>query len=163
MSILSIMKQSEYEKQQYDLITEWENKEPSVVSKLVSTILSPVSNLISIVVPEKAIEGAIDAANATAQYLTDTADVLRDGKVESIAELRTKDLKLSDQIADTVHNWAIGIAVTEGAATGSIGLPGMAVDIPFVITLALRTIHKIGVCMVLMPMQAMRRRKKLLH
>ncbi|MBF1426183.1 MAG: EcsC family protein [Prevotella histicola] len=140
------MKQSEYEKQQYDLITEWENKEPSVVSKLVSTILSPVSNLISIVVPEKAIEGAIDAANATAQYLTDTADVLRDGKVESIAELRTKDLKLSDQIADTVHNWAIGIAVTEGAATGSIGLPGMAVDIPFVITLALRTIHKIGVC-----------------
>lgn len=140
------MKQSDYLMQQYALIKAWENEEPGVVSKTFGKLLSPVGKIISAVVPESVIESAINAANAAAQYLTDTADVLRDGKVESIEELRTKDLKLSDQLADSVHNWAVGIATAEGVAGGFVGLPGLAADIPFITTLALRTIHKIGVC-----------------
>lgn len=140
------MKQSDYLMQQYALIKAWENEEPGVVSKTFGKLLSPVGKLISAVVPESVIESAINAANAAAQYLTDTADVLRDGNVESIEELRTKDLKLCDQMADSVHNWAIGIATAEGVAVGATGLPGIAADIPFITTLALRTIHKIGVC-----------------
>lgn len=140
------MKQSDYLMQQYALIKAWENEEPGVVSKTFGKLLSPVGKLISVVVPEKVIESAINAANAAAQYLTDTDDVLRDGKVESIDELRTKDLKLCDQMADSVHNWAVGIATAEGVAGGFVGLPGLAADIPFITTLALRTIHKIGVC-----------------
>ena len=140
------MKQSDYLMQQYALIKAWENEEPGVVSKTFGKLLSPVGKLISVVVPEKVIESAINAANAAAQYLTDTDDVLRDGKVESIEELRTKDLKLCDQMADSVHNWAVGIATAEGVAGGFVGLPGLAADIPFITTLALRTIHKIGVC-----------------
>ena len=132
--------------QQYALIKAWENEEPGVVSKTFGKLLSPVGKLISVVVPEKVIESAINAANAAAQYLTDTADVLRDGNVESIEELRTKDLKLCDQMADSVHNWAVGIATAEGVAGGFVGLPGLVADIPFITTLALRTIHKIGVC-----------------
>lgn len=140
------MKQSDYLMQQYALIKAWENEEPGVVSKTFGKLLSPVGKLISVVVPEKVIESSINAANAAAQYLTDTNDVLRDGKVESIEELRTKDLKLSDQLADSVHNWAVGIATAEGGAVGATGLPGLIADIPFITTLALRTIHKIGVC-----------------
>ena len=140
------MKQSHYLMQQYALIKAWENEEPGVVSKTFGKLLSPVGKLISVVVPEKVIESAINAANAAAQYLTDTDDVLRDGKVESIEELRTKDLKLCDEMADSVHNWAVGIATAEGVAGGFVGLPGLAADIPFITTLALRTIHKIGVC-----------------
>lgn len=140
------MKQSDYMMQQYALIKAWENEEPGVVSKTFGKLLSPVGKLISVVVPEKVIESAINAANAAAQYLTDTADVLRDGNVESIEELRTKDLKLCDQMADSVHNWAVGIATAEGVAGGFVGLPGLAADIPFITTLALRTFHKIGVC-----------------
>ena len=140
------MKQSDYLMQQYTLIKAWENEEPGVVSKTFGKLLSPVGKLISVVVPEKVIESAINAANAAAQYLTDTDDVLRDGKVESIEELRTKDLKLCDQMADSVHNWAVGIATAEGVAGGFVGLPGLVADIPFITTLALRTIHKIGVC-----------------
>ena len=140
------MKQSDYLMQQYALIKAWENEEPGVVSKTFGKLLSPVGKLISVVVPEKVIESAINAANAAAQYLTDTDDVLRDGKVESIEELRTKDLKLCDEMADSVHNWAVGIATAEGVVGGFVGLPGLAADIPFITTLALRTIHKIGVC-----------------
>lgn len=140
------MKQSDYLMQQYALIKAWENEEPGVVSKTFGKLLSPVGKIISAVVPESVIESAINAANAAAQYLTDTADVLRDGNVECVEELRTKDLKLCDQMADSVHNWAIGIATAEGGAVGATGLPGLIADIPFITTLALRTIHKIGVC-----------------
>lgn len=90
--------------------------------------------------------GALDFSNATAKWLSDTKDIKRDGQVEKIGDLKTKDLKLSDQLADVVHNWAIGMAVAEGAGTGWPGLPGMAVDIPAIIIIALRTIHKIGLC-----------------
>ena len=29
---------------------------------------------------------------------------------------------MSDNLANNVHNWAIGIAATEGAGTGAIGI-----------------------------------------
>ena len=60
--------------------------------------------------------------------------------------MRTKDLKLSDKLANEVHNWAIGVASAEGAGSGIWGISGLMLDIPFIITLALRTIHKIGIC-----------------
>ena len=45
-----------------------------------------------------------------------------------------------------MHNWAISLATVGGGVTCAAGLAGMAVDIPSVIVLALRTIHKVGVC-----------------
>jgi len=57
-----------------------------------------------------------------------------------------RGLAVSDGLAETVHNWAIGIAAAEGTGTGIVGLLAMPIDIPFHITHALRTIHKIGVC-----------------
>lgn len=137
---------TEYEKEQYAQIKKWEGKEPSVVDKVTGAVLKPLSMLINVVVPKKAIEGALTCADAVAKFLTDTNDVKRDSNVQNISELKTKDLELSDKLANNVHNWALGIAGTEGGGTGTAGLLGMAVDIPFIITLALRTIHKIGVC-----------------
>jgi uncharacterized protein (DUF697 family) len=89
---------------------------------------------------------AIDASNSAARWLTDLKDILRDGGVARLEDLRKADLKTCDGIADTVHNWAIGLAVTEGTATGAAGIFGIPADIPLIITLALRTIHKIGAC-----------------
>lgn len=96
--------------------------------------------------PTAAVRGALDSSNALALWLTDTKDVVRDGDVSALAELRTKDIQLSDALANEVHNWAIGMAVAEGAGTGAFGILGAPVDIPAIITLALRTIHKVGVC-----------------
>jgi hypothetical protein len=137
---------SEYEKAQIGAIEKWKKEEPSVVSQSFGLIVRPLAWLVNTVVPESAVRGALDFSNTMAHWLTDTDDVIRDGGVSKLSDLRYKDLKLSDGIADEVHNWAIGLAVVEGAGTGFFGLPGMAVDIPAVITLALRTIHKIGVC-----------------
>jgi uncharacterized protein (DUF697 family) len=109
-------------------------------------VIEPLAWLVRKIVPESAIRGALDFSSSLGAWLTDTADVLRDGGVSSVEELRSKDLELSDRLADEVHNWAIGIGVVEGAATGAAGIFGAPVDVPAIITLALRTIHKIGIC-----------------
>ena len=137
---------SEYEKQQIQAINAWKAEEPAVVSRAFGLVVEPLAWLVQKVVPEAAVRGAIDGASTLGQWLTDTADVLRDAGVATVAELRDVDLALCDKLADGVHNWAVGIAVVEGSATGAFGILGAPVDVPAIITIAMRTIHKIGVC-----------------
>lgn len=140
------VKKNKYEIQQLTEIKKWKAEEPGVIAQSFGLLVEPLAWLVRKVVPSKAIEGVLRGSNAMAAWMTDTKDVIRDGGVKAIDELRTKDLELSDKLADEVHNWAIGVAVVEGAGTGAAGLLGLAVDIPALITLSLRTIHKIGVC-----------------
>ena len=137
---------TDYERAQAEAIDQWKKEEPGVVSQAFGLAIEPLAWLVNKVVPEAAVRGALDFSNAMAQWLTDTDDVIRDGCVATLGELRIKSLELSDKLADEVHNWPIGLAVVEGAATGFFGLPGVAAVVPAVITLALRTIHKAGVC-----------------
>ncbi|TKF14181.1 EcsC family protein [Vibrio genomosp. F6] len=135
-----------YEKKQIKLVRDWKLEEPSVISKGIGFVLSPLTWLVNQVVPTAAIKGILDFSSTAAEWLTDTNDILRDAKVTAITDLKYKDLELSDDLANEIHNWAIGIATAEGAGTGAAGVAGIAVDIPAIITLALRTIHKIGIC-----------------
>lgn len=135
-----------YENNQYNDILKWEKKEPSVVEKAMGFVFKPAAWLVNQIVPKKALEGALHLANKGAEFLTDSNDIKRDGNVSEISELKTKSLELSDKLADNVHNWALALAGAEGGATGATGLVGIAVDIPTIITLSLRTIHKIGLC-----------------
>ena len=137
---------NDYEKNELAEIEKWANEEPGVVGKTVGVLLEPLVWTAQKAIPQAAIEGALTATNKAAEMLSDTSDIIRDGKVDSIEDLRTKDLQLSDQLADTVHNWAIGVAMAEGAGTGVVGLPGLVADIPLLITWSLRTINKIGLC-----------------
>ena len=139
-------KMTPYEYNEYEQIIKWQNEEPSVVSKTINEVLKPVSWLIGKIVPPKAIQGALTAFDGLAELLTDSNDIKRDGGVDNVEELRIKDLQLSDKLANEVHNWANGIAAVEGAGTGTLGLPGLIADIPSLITMSLRVIHKIGLC-----------------
>ena len=140
------MNLSPYEKTQLAEIESWKRQEPSVVSKFFGIALSPVTWLVRKLVPTAAVRGALDFSSSIAGWLTDTKDVLRDSGISSVEQLRNHSLETSDVLADGVHNWAIGIATAEGGVVGAVGLPGLLLDIPAVIVLALRTIHKVGIC-----------------
>lgn len=135
-----------YELKQVEEIKKWKNEEPSVISKATGWVLKPISKMVEKVVPQSVIRGALVGSDWLAEKLTDKKDIMRDGGVKSINELATKSLELSDKLANNVHNWAIGTALVEGAATGITGLPGMAIDIPALIVMTLRVIRKIGLC-----------------
>lgn len=137
---------TKYEDEQVVKIRDWKGKEPSVVSKTFGKAVAPVTWIIQKVIPQAAIRGAIDASNSAGKWLSDKGDIKRNGMVSEIRNLRNKDLELSDKLANSIHNWAIGMATAEGAATGFGGIFMIAVDIPAIVTLAMRTIHKIGLC-----------------
>jgi hypothetical protein len=137
---------NDYELQQLKKIDEWNKEEPWVVTKIISTIFHPLNWLVSKVIPSSLIQGALEGSDWLANKLTDENDVMREANVGSKNELQYKSLDKLDSIANSVHNWALGIAATLGGAGGAAGLPAMVVEIPAVITLALRTIRKIGVC-----------------
>jgi len=136
----------EYEKDQIHAIDEWRRGKPGGISTALGFVMFPISVLIQTIIPKAAIRDVLRSASATAERLADEGDVIRKGDVSEIEVLRRKDLRLSDQIANEMHNWAIGIASAEGFGSGMCGIYGLALDIPFIITFALRTIHKIGLC-----------------
>ncbi len=140
------MNLDEYEKEQMRAIDKWKQEKPGVVKTAMAYVMFPISLIIQAVVPSSAIRAVISGASAAAEWLVDEAGVIRKGGVAAIDELRTKDLPLSDKLANDVHNWAVGIAAAEGLGTGVWGIYGLALDIPFIVALALRTIHRIGLC-----------------
>jgi hypothetical protein len=135
-----------YEKNQVKTIKAWKNETPHVVSQAVSLLTYPATRFIQKTIPDAAIQLIFDAANFLANEIADTGDIVKTGGVCKISDLKNKDFKLSDELANSVHNWAIGLAVAQGGATGAAGIVGLAADIPAIIMLALRTIHKIALC-----------------
>ena len=137
---------TEYEEKQITAIDEWKKQEPGVVSKVTGVVSAPLAFITRKVIPEAAMKAVLNGANSAGEFLADEGDICRDGNVNSITELLHKDLRTSDRLADEVHDWAIAMAGAEGGAAGAAGVVGIALDIPAVLTLALRTIHKIGLC-----------------
>nr|WP_321404979.1 EcsC family protein [uncultured Desulfobacter sp.] len=110
------------------------------------TVFTPVSWLTQKLIPEKAIRSAVYTAIKAADKLTASGDIKKTANVSEIKELSQKELAFLDKLAANVHHWAIGLATTGGIATGFGGAVTLAADIPATVTLALRTIHKIGLC-----------------
>ena len=137
---------NDYEAAQLASITSWKAETPGVANQAFGLVAQPAAWLIGRVVPENAIRAAIDGASRLGRALADKADVLRDGGVPEISALRDGELERCDRLANDVHNWAVGFAAAEGTATGALGLLSAPVDIPAIITLAMRTIHKLGLC-----------------
>jgi hypothetical protein len=137
---------TEYERRQLAAIEAWKNAEPGVLSRAFGVVVAPVEWIVQTVVPEVVVRNAIDGASKLARFMTDTEDVLRAAQVSSVAALRSKELSLCDRLADDVHNLAIAIAVAEGSTTGAMGIVSAPIDVPAIITVAMRTIHKIGIC-----------------
>jgi uncharacterized protein (DUF697 family) len=137
---------NQYEKKQIDEIAAWKGEEPGVVSNAVGFLLTPVTWLVNKVIPTSAIQSVLEGANKIAELSSDEKDILRDAGVSTIEEIRGIPLDKCDELANDVHNWAIGLATAEGGITGALGVFGLVADIPLTITFALRTIHKIGLC-----------------
>ena len=137
---------TEYEKSEIRDMKKWEQEPPGVVNRALGKALTPVSWVTQRVIPKKAIEGCLNLANAAGSALADKGDILRDGEVSNISDLRNVKMEVCDKLANSVHNYALSFAAVEGGATGFFGLVGMVVDIPSLITFALRSIHKIGLC-----------------
>ena len=135
-----------YEQQQIKAIQLWQGQSPKLSSKLMGLALTPAAKLVDLVIPEAALHAALEAACKVGEKLANPDAVLKQAGVSHIGELFYADMKLCDSLADTAHDRAIAMAAAEGGVTGATGLLGIAVDVPSLMTLALRTIYQTALC-----------------
>lgn len=136
----------DYEREQLLAILAWRRESPTIASQALVRLLSPAVFVVDKMVPLSAMERLIESARWAGMKLTDSHNLLKKAGVTRIEELQHADLKTCDALASSIHKWAVGIGAGEGAATGAAGLAGIAVDIPAALTLAFRTIYKMGIC-----------------
>ena len=124
---------SDYERDQIREIAEWKGSEPGQVARWVGKLAGPVDRAIRSALTEETVENALAEANRLAgKSLAGRSDDI------------PADLETADSAAQESRNWAGGYAAAGGAGAGAAGIVGLAVDIPFTITMALRAIRRIG-------------------
>ena len=125
-------------------ISTWEQSPPGIGVRGLSQLSSKLSGVVKQAIPTAAIEAALDGANRLAVKSGATRSLLKMAEATSVDELRSRPLEQNEQLANSVRRSAMAMAAGTGAATGWGGAALMAADVPALITLCLRTIHRTG-------------------
>jgi uncharacterized protein (DUF697 family) len=123
-----------YERRQISEIRTWRAEPPGWMERAMGVALSPVSKIVTNIVPPVAIEALLRASDWMAEKTI---------PAESGAA-GTDDLERMDEATRAIRNWAVAYASGEGAVAGAVGLLSLPVDLPAIVTLSLRTIRRIG-------------------
>lgn len=137
---------TDYETKQAAEIEAWKRAKPDILKRRFGSLPVSLNWVIDKAVPFIPLNQAFHWLDATAARMADEDDLVKAAEVSRLVELQDKDLSLSDGLAEANHRWAMGMAAAEGAITGVTGVMGLAADIPAIITLALRTIYRTGLC-----------------
>ena len=137
---------TEYESDQVRQIAVWKAEKPSIRTGLFTKIGPSVARFAERLIPSQVAQGAIAKVYEEAELAATRGDIERQADVHDLGELRHRPLQECDRLAHGIGVWAKGLAVAGGAATGAGGFLTSALDVPVLLTLALRTILKIGHC-----------------
>ena len=137
---------NKYEKQQISAIQEWKNKTPTGMDKTFSLMALPLAWVLDWITTDESIQETLIHANDAAADAADHNYLLEHANIKSIPKMKDKTLEECDKFALEAQNWGLATATTGGTLIGAAGVCSISSDIHFVITLALRTIHNIGLC-----------------
>ncbi len=135
-----------YEAAQIRQIAAWKAEEPHLRAGLLGKAAERIAHFAERFIPPNVAQGAIQKVYDEAELCATRGDIERHAKVESLDELRHRPLEDCDQLSRGVAAWGEGIAVVGGAATGLGGFLTSALDVPFLLGIALRTIIRVGHC-----------------
>lgn len=135
---------SNYELKQIEAIEDWKHEGIDFYDRTMATITKPIGKVVEKVATEKIVRGLLKFTWNIADNSLDYKRIIKDAQISSIKELRYADLEFCDKMARDAKIRSIGLATAQGVAVGSVGIMGLAVDIPFILSIALRTIMKIG-------------------
>lgn len=135
-----------YERGQLQQLRDWQRQGPDLGTRVMARPGAQAAKLVQSVVPVSALRSALKGFGRAAQRLGGAAAILRRGGVGTLGELREQPLQVCDRLARFEERTAMGFAGASGAALGAAGAAGMVVDVPALITQAMRVIHRTGLC-----------------
>lgn len=135
-----------YEQKVLKQIRAWQAEPPSWGTRLLAKPGAKVADAIRVVVPTAALRAALSGADRLGRKLSDERSILKRAGVASLAALRDAPLEVCDRLARTVARRAMALGGGTGAVFGIAGGLGLVADVPTLLTLALRTVHRVGFC-----------------
>jgi hypothetical protein len=137
---------SPYEQKVLKQIRAWQAQPPGWGSRLLAKPGSKVAAAVQVLVPATALRAALEGADRLGRRLSDERSILKRAGVAQLAELRERPLEASDRLSRSVARRALALGGATGAVFGVAGAVGLVADVPTLLTLAMRTIHRIGLC-----------------
>lgn len=150
------MRLNEYEKKASREVETWRSNGVSLFQQLFHTVMKPFDWIVERVVPENLVDQASDAIagflsllNDASEWTYDDSDLLEAANemgldVESVSELRDRDLAKLDELARSRFTENSLLAALEGGGTGLGGAALIAADIPLLFTINFRLIQQVG-------------------
>jgi hypothetical protein len=135
-----------YEQAQWQAIEQWRQAPPDWGTRAMRMPTRVASFAAQKLVPAGALRTALRGVDRAAGWTALHRDVLKAAGVDDLAALRDLPLEECDRLAQRVELRAMALGVAGGAAFGFAGAVGIAADIPSLLALALRTIHRTAYC-----------------
>lgn len=137
---------NEYESRQLKRLRKWQKQGPDWGTRILAKPAGVAGKLMQKVVPVSALKLALNTFNGVAERLSSEGALLKRAGVSSLPALRALALQDCDRLAKGEMRRAMGIGGAGGAAFGVFGAAGLVADVPTLLTLTMRTIHRIGLC-----------------
>ncbi len=135
-----------YEQAQWDTIERWRGASPDWGTQVLSGPSRVAAYAAQHLVPVAALRAVLHGLDHAAGWSAAQRDVLKAAGVDDLAALRTAPLDECDRLARRVEWRGMALGGSAGALFGFAGAPGMAADIPTLLGVALRTIHRTAYC-----------------
>lgn len=135
-----------YEQRVLEELRAWEAEPPGWGARLLAKPGSKVAQAVQVLVPTRALRAALIGADKLGRKLSDERSILKRAGVAGLSTLRAQPLEASDRRAREVGLRALVLGGATGAVFGVAGAAGLVADVPTLLTLAMRTIHRVGLC-----------------
>lgn len=135
-----------YERRVLKDIHGWQKRAPGWGTRVLAVPGRRLADAMELIVPPSALRKALQAADRAGRQLADQRSILKQAGVATTEELRALPLQTCDRLARSVSRRAMLLGGGSGALFGVAGAFGLVADVPALLTLALRTVHRMAYC-----------------
>lgn len=137
---------TKFETKQIARIRKWSARRPGFLARTTGRLTAPIVWTVRRIVPEEAVRKALHGNIVVARRWARERATLRSLGAASFAELGGVELLQVDRAVRKVQRRAVWLAATVGVVSGFFGIFGLPIGIALMLNLALRTIHRVGLC-----------------
>lgn len=137
---------ADYEQTQLQALRRWQAEPPPPAARLMSRAAGPASRAVQKAIPTQALSAALAGVQKSAMRLNGHKSILKKAGVANIEALRDAPLQTCDELSKAVRHRAMAMGGGAGALFGVAGTAGLVADVPTLLVLAFRTIHRVGLC-----------------
>lgn len=135
-----------YERKVLRQLRRWQAQAPGWGTRALAGPGGRVAKVVEVLVPTAALRAALKHADRLGERLADQRSIVKRAGARGLGELREGPLERCDELARSVGRRASLMGGGTGALFGVAGGLGLLADVPALLTLALRTIHRVGYC-----------------